>query len=188
MDFTLYRLYQTVYKRVKNSSMFVGLGYHFDRYDEIKDERADLGEATPFSLYSAGTPSRTQSSAISGNILVDTRDNAINASQGLYWNASLRFDMLGIGSDEDRQTLWSDFRTYFRLPGKTRHVLAIWNYYWFTFGHAPYLDLPAIGWDTYGRSGRGFLQAASAAPTWCTSRANTEGRSPGMAFGARSDS
>ena len=158
MDFTLYRLYQTVYKRVKNSSMFVGLGYHFDRYDEIKDERADLGEATPFSLYSAGTPSRTQSSAISGNILVDTRDNAINASQGLYWNASLRFDMLGIGSDEDRQTLWSDFRTYFRLPGKTRHVLAIWNYYWFTFGHAPYLDLPAIGWDTYGRSGRGFLQ------------------------------
>lgn len=158
MDFTLYRLYQTVYKQVKRSSLYVGLGYHFDRYDGIHDERAAQGDTTPFLVYSGGLPSRTQSSALSGNILVDTRDNAINASQGLYWNASLRFDLRGLGSDADRQTLWSDFRTYFRLPGKHRQVIAIWNYYWFTFGHPPYLDLPAIGWDTYGRSGRGFLQ------------------------------
>jgi hypothetical protein len=27
-----------------------------------------------------------------------------------------------------------------------------------TFGHTPYLDLPSIGWDTYGRGGRGYLQ------------------------------
>jgi len=37
-------------------------------------------------------------------------------------------------------------------------VLAAWNYLWFTFGHSPYLDLPAVGWDTYGRSGRGYVQ------------------------------
>jgi hypothetical protein len=29
---------------------------------------------------------------------------------------------------------------------------------WMTYGPAPYLDLPAIGWDTYGRSGRGYVQ------------------------------
>ena len=33
-----------------------------------------------------------------------------------------------------------------------------------TFGHAPYLDLPAIGWDTYGKSGRGYVQGRLRAP------------------------
>jgi hypothetical protein len=54
--------------------------------------------------------------------------------------------------------LWSDFRSFSHFPGKSPNVLAIWTTLWFTFGHAPYLDLPAIGWDTYGRSGRGFVQ------------------------------
>src|SRR5262245_22042121 len=61
MDFVLYRLYQTVYRRVSVSSVYVGIGYHFDLYDKILDERAEAGETTPFSVYSGGTPSRTQS-------------------------------------------------------------------------------------------------------------------------------
>jgi hypothetical protein len=158
MDFVLYRLYQTVYRRVNSSSVYFGLGYHFDRYDKIVDTRAEAGELTPFSLYSLGTPSRTQSSGLSANILVDNRDNPINAARGLFWNASMRSYLKAIGSDQDRQSLWSDFRTYVRLPHDTKDVLAIWNTMWFTFGKAPYLDLPAIGWDTYGRSGRGFIQ------------------------------
>jgi outer membrane protein assembly factor BamA len=158
MDFVLYRLHQTVYKRIKESEVYVGFGYHFDRYDEIHDERAALGEPTPYSLYSGGVPSRSQSSGVSANILIDTRDNAINAAHGLYWNASLRSYAKAIGSDQDRQSLWSDFRHYVPLSRSKRQVLGIWNYLWFTFGHAPYLDLPAIGWDTYGRSARGFLQ------------------------------
>ncbi|HET9325833.1 MAG TPA: hypothetical protein VFQ05_03595 [Candidatus Eisenbacteria bacterium] len=157
MEFVLYRLHETVLKRVKQTPIYVGLGYHFDRYDEIHDERAEAGETTPYLVYSGGLPSRSQSSAVSGNVLIDTRDNAINAGRGVFWNASLRFDLRELGSDEDRQTLWSDFRTYVHLP-RGRDVLAIWNYYWFTFGRGPYLDLPAIGWDTYGRSGRGYLQ------------------------------
>ena len=70
----------------------------------------------------------------------------------------MRSYLTAIGSDQDRQSLWSDFRSYIRLPRDTKDVLAIWNTMWFTFGKAPYLDLPAIGWDTYGRSGRGFIQ------------------------------
>jgi hypothetical protein len=158
MKFVLYRLYQTVYERMGGSSIYFGLGYHFDRYDQIEDTRAEQGEATPFSVYSGGTPSRTQSSAVSANVLIDTRDNAINGKRGMFWNASLRSYLKQIGSDQDRQSLWSDFRSYTRLPHDSGNVLAIWNYLWFTFGKAPYLDLPAVGWDTYGRSGRGFLQ------------------------------
>lgn len=158
MDFVLYRLHQVVYRRVQNSYVFVGLGIHFDRYANIRDHRAENGEPTPFSVYSGGTPEHTQSVAVSANVLMDTRDNAINASRGVFWNGSVRSYQKAFGSDQDRQSMWSDFRGFVRLPGSSRNVLAIWSTMWFTFGNAPYLDLPAIGWDTYGRSGRGYLQ------------------------------
>ena len=158
MDFVLYRLYQAAYLRMGGSQIYTGFGFLFDRYDEIRDHGAEAGERTPFSTYSGGTPSRTQSVAISANILIDTRDNPINGARGLYWNASIRSYQRVLGSDHSTQGLWSDFRSYTRLPGGTRNVLAIWSYLWFTFGKPPYLDLPAIGWDTYGRGGRGYLQ------------------------------
>jgi hypothetical protein len=158
MDFVLYRLHQIAYKRVQDSFVYVGMGVHFDRYANIKDQRAENGELTPFSVYSGGTPEQTQSVALSANILMDTRDNAINASRGVFWNGSIRSYQKAFGSDADMQTMWSDFRGFLRLPGRSRNVLAIWSTLWFTFGQVPYLDLPAIGWDTYGRSGRGYLQ------------------------------
>ena len=158
MDFVLYRLHQVVYKRVQDSFVYVGVGLHFDRYANIRDERAENGELTPFSVYSGGTPEQTQSVALSANVLMDTRDNAINASRGVFWNGSIRSYQKAFGSDADMQTLWSDFRGFLRMPGKRPNVLAIWSTLWFTFGQVPYLDLPAIGWDTYGRSGRGYLQ------------------------------
>jgi hypothetical protein len=143
---------------VSVSPIYFGLGYHFDRYDEIHDTRAAAGEATPFTVYSDGAPTRTQSSGLSANVFIDTRDNQINATRGLFWNASMRSYLRAIGSDDDRQSLWSDFRGYVLLPRGGRNALAIWNFLWFTFGKAPYLDLPAVGWDTYGRSARGYLQ------------------------------
>ena len=158
MDFVLYRLHQVVYRRMQSSFVYVGFGFHFDRYDDIRDHRAEAGEATPFSVYSLGTPTRTQSVGISANILMDTRDNAINAYRGLFWNGSIRSYQKVFGSDADRQAMFSDLRAFTPLPRGGRNVLAIWSTMWFTFGKAPYLDLPAIGWDTYGRSGRGFLQ------------------------------
>ena len=42
--------------------------------------------------------------------------------------------------------------------GDSRNTMAIWNSVQITFGKTPHLDLPAIGWDTYGRGGRGYVQ------------------------------
>ena len=158
MDFVLYRLHQVVYRRVQQSAINVGLGYHFDRYEHIRDERAERGESTPFTEYSGGAPSRTQSAGLSVNLLTDTRDNPINASRGLLWRASMRSYLRELGSDANAQVMWSDFRYYVKWPEGGRNVLATWSTMWFTFGKMPYLDLPAIGWDTYGRGGRGYLQ------------------------------
>jgi len=47
-------------------------------------------------------------------------------------------------------------------PGRParQNTLAFWTYYWTVFGSAaPYLDLPAIGWDPYNRSGEGIDQS-----------------------------
>jgi hypothetical protein len=158
MDFVLYRFYQTVYRQVGISHLYAGLGYHFDRHDRIVDTRAAAGELTPYVVYSGGALTHTQASGISANVLVDSRDNAINARRGVYWNAGMRAYQKAIGSDDNSQMLFSDFRGYRTLPRGSRNALAIWSYQWFTFGHAPYLDLPATGWDTYGRGARGWLQ------------------------------
>jgi hypothetical protein len=54
--------------------------------------------------------------------------------------------------------MWIEMRLYPHMPASTRNVLGFWLYSWFTFGHAPYLNLPSSGWDTYGRAARGYLQ------------------------------
>ena len=158
MDFVMYRFFETVYRRVHQTPFYVGVGYHFSQYQDIQDERADLGELTPFVLYERGNPEQTTSSGISVNVLYETRDNTINATRGTYWNASLRSYAEGLGSDDNWQQLWSDLRVYPNIPRNGRNVLGLWSYIWLTFGHTPYLDLPASGWDTYGRGARGYVQ------------------------------
>jgi hypothetical protein len=56
--------------------------------------------------------------------------------------------------------LYYEWRNYIgvskRIP---RNVIAFW--FWgvlVTSGKAPYLALPSITWDTYNRSGRGYIQ------------------------------
>jgi len=157
MDFKMWRFYETVYRRT-SGPVYVGLGYHLNQHMDILDHRAEGGEATPFTIYSRGNPATTTASGLSANVLIDSRDSPIFTRQGLFWNASLRFYSKGLSSNDDWQELLSDFRAYPVLPAGSRNVLAIWSSLWMTFGHAPYLDLPAIGWDTYGKSGRGYVQ------------------------------
>lgn len=163
MNFVMWRLYETAYLRV-GENLYVGLGYHLNIHDEIEDERAEAGESTPFTIYSGGAVEHTVASGISWNVLIDSRDSPIYATRGLHWNASLRSYADGFGADDVWQELSSDFRAYPTVPRRSRNTLAIWNTLWMTFGKAPYLDLPAIGWDTYGKSGRGYVQGRIRAP------------------------
>jgi hypothetical protein len=157
MDFTLYRAYATFY-RVVSGPVFLGLGYHYDQFDDIVDQRAEQGEDTPFTVYSRGAVSRTIASGISVNMLGDTRDNLVNPSSGYFLSMSFRGYNEWLGSDANWQEMWAEMRVYPHLPKASRNVLAFWLYTWFSFGPAPYLNLPSNGWDTYGRGARGYLQ------------------------------
>jgi hypothetical protein len=124
----------------------------------IEDERARKGETTPFTAYSGGAVSKTAASGVSLNVLGDTRDNLVNPLRGYYLSASFRNYLDVLGSDKNWQEMWLEMRLYPHLPGSSRNVLGFWLYSWFTFGDAPYLNLPSNGWDTYGRGARGYLQ------------------------------
>ena len=64
-----------------------------------------------------------------------------------------------LGGTSSWQQVSYDVRRYVRISRNARHKLAFWLTGDFvTGGTAPYLDLPATGMDTYGRSGRGYPQ------------------------------
>jgi hypothetical protein len=157
MKFKLLRAYATVYRRV-SGPVFVGVGYHYDKFLDIVDERAESGESTPFTVYSGGALSSTVSTGVSLNVLGDTRDNLVNPSSGYYLSGSFRNYVAALGSDYNWQEMWVEMRVYPHLPSHSRNVLGFWLYNWVTFGDAPYLNLPSNGWDTYGRGARGYLQ------------------------------
>jgi len=157
MEFDLVRVYATAYRRA-SGPVFVGIGYHYDEFYNIVDERAQEGDATPFTSYSGGTLASTVAAGVSLNVLGDTRDNLANPSSGYYLSGSFRGYISDFGSNHNWQEFWAEMRVYPHLPRQSRNVLAFWLYSWMSFGEAPYLNLPSNGWDTYGRGARGYLQ------------------------------
>jgi hypothetical protein len=158
MSFKLSRIYATFYRRMVGP-VYLGVGYHYDQFNHIVDERANKGEDTPFTIYSGGAIARTVASGFSGNLLVDRRDNEVTPTRGVYLGTSYRAYLTQAGSDSDWRELWGEFRAYTRLPRTDRNVLGIWLYGWGTTDKPPYLDLPSTGWDTQGRGSRGYVHA-----------------------------
>jgi hypothetical protein len=156
MSFLLNRVYATALRRA-SGPVYIGIGFHFDEFNDIVDERARQGESTPFSEYSGGLPERTRAVGASLNLLADTRDNLVNPQHGYYVSSSFRDYLEIFGSDRNWQELLIEARLYPHVPKRSRHVLAFWLCSWMSFGPAPYLNLPSNGWDTYGRGARGYL-------------------------------
>ena len=105
--------------------------------------------------------SESQTSAgVSAGAELSTRDNPINASRGWLASASYRAFFKGLlGGDSTWQELVVDVRHFVPIRNDTRRTLAFWLYSDSVVnGVAPYFDLPAIGADKYGRTGRGYAE------------------------------
>lgn len=162
MSLVLVRTYATLYRQA-GGPVYLGIGYHYDEFNDIEDPLAEDGP-TPFSEYSGEGVTSTTAAGVSFNILADTRDSIVNPSSGYYLRGSFRSYTRRLGADQTWQETWASVRLYPRFPSNSQNVLAFWIYGWFSFGPGPYLNLPASGWDTYGRAGRGFLQGRVRAP------------------------
>lgn len=158
-----FRIYDTAYRQMF-PGLYLGAGFLFNARTGIKPVTAGdpAWPESPFVTYSEqnGFKLTSQNSAgFSVNGLYDTRDNFITPSRGFYANGNYRFFFKGfLGGASAWQEFVGDLRTYTRLGGSDRHILAFWLYGDFvTRGTAPYFDLPATSMDTYGHTGRGYL-------------------------------
>lgn len=156
------RIHQTAYRRVRGP-LNVGMGYHLDSFIGIEPEDAPLLPPAVADRF----PVTTVASGVSLNAMVDTRDNALNASRGVYGRASYYNYPEFLGSDRAWQSLQLEGRGYLRLPSARRQVLAVWTQAWQTLdGTPPYFNLPSVGWDTYGRSSRGIAAGRLRGRDW----------------------
>ena len=161
VDANYIRFYQSALKRI-TPYFFAGLGYNLDYHTNIKSDDPNVN-LEQFTNYPYGTNGSSVSSGISFNLLYDTRNNSINPLPGAYANIVFRENPTFLGSNNNWNSLYIDVRKYISMnPAQPnqQNTLAFWSYFWTVFdSKTPYLDLPAIGWDPYNRSGEGIDQS-----------------------------
>ncbi|ANE53390.1 hypothetical protein SY85_08980 [Flavisolibacter tropicus] len=145
------------------SNFFAGIGFQYDRYYNIQDDVLEKGDTATsqhyqYSLRHDFNPKEYTVSGFSLNFLYDSRDNQVNAYKGLYANINYRINLESMGSTHNSTMLLTEYRGFFALDApRYRHILGFWLYGKFTpSGNAPYLALPALGYDQQQRTGRGY--------------------------------
>jgi len=169
MKFKQVRFFEEAARKLGNSDFYAGVGIAIDQHFMIEDQLLDTVSSSPnyfitshyaYSWKTGFNPTGYGTNGIKLSILTDTRDNISNAYKGYYASISL-INNLKIGTNSEQSTqLMYDCRYYLGVSKlNPRQVLAFWSFGTFLLaGNIPYLALPSIGWDTYNRSGRGYVQ------------------------------
>jgi outer membrane protein assembly factor BamA len=157
VDYQQIRFYQFMSQKIKGDFR-LGFGFQLDNYKNIS-ETSEIAEPTDFIIYQKGDFSNELSSGIAFQALYDSRKNILNPTQGYYFEADYRINNSAFGSDTNWKSIYIDGRKYHSFSEKRHKVLASRVFYWAVFdGKSHYLDLPSIGWDRYGKTGRGFTR------------------------------
>ncbi len=167
LKYNLIRIHQNFLKKIAKN-FYSGIGVHYDNWYNISDELAEkrISEnnlnITPYYAYNLVNDfdiKQSSASGISANVLYDSRDNAINAYKGTYFLMNYRFCAKDLGGSSDYGHFLAEARHFIKLHPQKARILGFWGMTQFiTSGKSPYMMLPALGWDTYGNTGRGFPQ------------------------------
>lgn len=167
MRFNYFRFYEKAYRNVAKN-FYMGMGIQLDKHFKIQDQQLDIDlpgiRVTDHFAYAVAkgfNPEQYSTVGLSLDFLYDSRDNSINCYQGAYAQLSYRQNLSFLGSSQTSSSLFYDLRKYFVISHRAadKSILAFWTWGQFnTSGNIPYLALPSIGWDTYNRSGRGYVQ------------------------------
>ncbi len=166
MKFNFARFHQSVSYKIQEG-FYAGLGFYYDSYNKIKDEKLILTPSDTFLtshyLYNTHYGFSTTGysiSAVNINLVYDTRDNMINPYKGIYAMASWRGGFKFLGNNNYSNFTQVEFRGYQSFSNSNpRHLIAVWLMGDFSpEGELPYLVLPATSYDQRGRSGRGYTQ------------------------------
>ena len=163
MKFKYIRFHETALKKFKEN-LYFGLGYHLDYHYDIVDDLLNYPDTITshysYSIANGFNPEKYTLSGLSLNALYDSRDNAATPYKGRYALMTFRFNPEFLGSSKSSSSLWLEYRDYFSVSKeKPQNLIALWTYANLqTSGDLPYMDLPAVGWDQFGRSGRAYTQ------------------------------
>jgi hypothetical protein len=149
------RCYVNANQRLVND-LFFGGGVNYDRYYGLEEQDPPANPST-LEKYKIGSERSSYSLGVTANLLLDTRKNSINAASGLYALLSLRINPTFIGNDNQWTSLYADVRRYIPLRSPRRSILALWGFYWGSYGNVPYLNLPSSTNEPTTRSGRGYI-------------------------------
>ncbi|MCL6259827.1 outer membrane protein assembly factor [Aquiflexum sp. TKW24L] len=166
MDFNLIRFYETVLRRIGDSKFYLGMGYHFDLHSKINSFTNEGTSPTlefshdAYNLVRGFSTDRYVLSGITFNAIMENRDIIVSPYEKNFALLSYKINPTFLGSDQSSSTLLMDYRHYFNLSqSRKRHLIAVWGMGNFLVtGNLPYMNLPSIGWDMFGRSGRAYAQ------------------------------
>ncbi|MDL5048727.1 BamA/TamA family outer membrane protein [Oscillatoria amoena NRMC-F 0135] len=155
IDSDYIRFYQTVLKKIF-PHWYAGPGYAWDYHYNISESEF-TGEGH-LDRYGDGLSGSTKSSGFTGNLVYDSRKNAINPRGGSYLLFSWRWNDTKLGSSFTNNSLFIDGRKYISINSSRWNILALRSYYWTIInGSTPYLDLPSTNWaPASGVASRGF--------------------------------
>lgn len=168
MDFRLIRFYETYLKKVGDSDFYLGLGYHLDIHDRISNFLEEGTGVLPETIFSADyynsfmgfNPIKTTVSGVALNVIFENRDMAVSPYEKNFGWIQYKINPEFLGSDQSSSILLLDYRHYFNLSKtRKRNLIGLWGMGNFLVsGRLPYMNLPSIGWDMFGRGGRGYAQ------------------------------
>ncbi|MEQ1586023.1 MAG: BamA/TamA family outer membrane protein [Cyclobacteriaceae bacterium] len=166
MKFNFARIHQSVGFKVAEG-FYLGLGYQFDSYFKIVDEKLRLnpGDTLITSHYWYNTTygfdtKKYYSSALNASFMIDKRDNMIQAYKGYYLLLGFRGAYRAFGNKTNASMLNVEWRSFHGVSKKNpAHLVAFWVLGNFTKeGDFPYMILPATAYDQRSRSSRGYTQ------------------------------
>jgi len=166
LNFNFLRFYQSASFRI-GKAFYLGVGYNLDSYFKIEDEKLRLNPGDSlitshyaYNKYYGFDTDSYYSSALNVNLILDTRDNMINAYKGHFLLLSWRGALKAVGNKTNANFFHAEWRSFHPLSAKNpRHLMSFWFLGDFTpKGEFPYLILPATAYDQRSRSARGYTQ------------------------------
>jgi outer membrane protein assembly factor BamA len=173
MTFNMVRLIANGYRRISDN-LYFGTGVGIEIHTRIVDKLLNV-DSVPFfrtAHYEYSTANGFPVKRYSTNGLFvgfkwDSRDNIANPYTGWFAAVSTSFNSPILGSTRRSNILNFDTRYYLNVQRRRpAHLVAFWLRGQFSSeGKIPYLALPSTGWDTYNRTGRGFVQGRFRGPS-----------------------
>lgn len=149
------RMYQFINKKVANN-FYLGGGFQFDRYFNIWEEKKTI-DSSDYSKYMNEAPKAYNSHGLALEVMFDSRRNNLNPQAGFFSRSRIRANKTWLGSEVNWSSFYTEMRKYFAFSKQHQRVLALWGLYWTSLQGKPhFLDLPSIGWDINGATGRGI--------------------------------